>query len=233
VTDVSVVVNLHREGRLAIPALRSAARAVAAAPDLACEIVAVLDRADAATERAVAASGVALRRAACDFGDPALARNDGVAQAQGRYVAFLDGDDLMGENWLDVATSALRAREGRDVIAHPRLNYVFGRDGEPVAWIHPDMESEALDSILLRAGNFWTSASFAPAALHRRFPFPANALEAGLGHEDWAFNLATVEAGVVHIAPEGTVHFIRRRQSGRLAQSQAGRLLPNLALVGG
>ena len=38
-------------------------------------------------------------------------------------------------------------------------------------------------------------------------------------------------AGVVHIAPEGTVHFIRRKESGgRLAQSQAARLLPNLEI---
>ncbi len=90
---------------------------------------------------------------------------------------------------------------------------------------------DPLDLSLLRAGNFWTSASFARADLHRRFPFRANALEAGLGHEDWAFNLATVEAGVTHIAPEGTVHFIRRKETcGRLAESEARRLLPNFAL---
>lgn len=230
-TDVSVVVNLHREGRLAIPALRSAARAAAAAPDLACEILAVLDRGDAATERALAACGVAVRVEACDFGDPALGRNFGVQRARGRFVAFLDGDDLMGENWLGVAAAAIQAREGRDVIAHPRLNYVFGRNTEPVAWVHPDMETDAPDLTLLAAANFWTSASFARADLYRRFPFPANALEAGLGHEDWAFNLATARAGVLHIAPEGTAHFIRRKErGGRLAQSEAARLLPNFAI---
>jgi hypothetical protein len=93
------------------------------------------------------------------------------------------------------------------------------------------METDALDMNLLRAGNFWTSASFAPTELHRRFPFPANALEAGFGHEDWAFNYATVRAGVTHIAPEGTVHFVRRKEGGgRLAQSVAQRILPNLSI---
>ena len=136
----------------------------------------------------------------------------------------------MGENWLRAAHAALAPR-GEDAIAHPRLNYVFGRDEPPAAWRHPDMERDPLDLRLLEAGNFWTSASFARVGLYRRFPFPLNDLDAGLGHEDWAFNLATARAGVVHIAPEGTVHFIRRKTNGgRLAQSEALRLLPNFAL---
>jgi glycosyltransferase involved in cell wall biosynthesis len=230
-TDVSIIVNLHREGRIAVAALRSAAAAMVAAPGVACELLAVVDRGDEATERAIRRFDGPLRRETCDFGDPALARNFGVERANGGFVAFLDGDDLMGESWLRLAVEALSARQDRDTIAHPRLNYVFGRDAAPVVWTHPDMERDAIDLSLLRAGNFWTSASFAPAALHRRFPFRANALENGLGHEDWAFNQMTVEAGVTHIAPEGTVHFIRRKDGdGRLADSQAQRLLPNFAL---
>ena len=230
-TDVSVIVNLHREGRIAVAALRSAARAIAAAPELACEVLAVIDRGDEATARAVARVAGPVRVERTDFGDPALARNFGVERAKGGCVAFLDGDDLMGENWLGIAARYLRERTGRDVVAHPRLNYVFGRDAEPIVWVHPDMETDRLDMTLLRAGNFWTSATFARADLHRRFPFPANALEAGFGHEDWAFNLATARAGVIHIAPEGTIHFVRRKESGgRLALSEAQRILPNLAL---
>jgi len=229
-TEISVIVTLHREGRLAAPALRSVARAIAAAPEAACEILAVLDRGDEATHAAVS-RGPQARVETCDFGDPALARNFAVKQARGAFVAFLDGDDLMGENWLKAALLALRAREGRDVIAHPRLNYVFGRDVEPIAWVHPDMETDDVDITLLRAGNFWTSASFARADLHRRFPFAQNAIAEGFGHEDWVFNLATVNAGVTHIAPEGTVHFVRRKaNSGRLAEAQAQRILPNFEL---
>ena len=102
---------------------------------------------------------------------------------------------------------------------------------EPLIWMYPDMEADAVDLTLLRAGNFWTSASFARADLHRRFPFPANALNAGLGHEDWAFNFATARAGVTHIAPEGTVHFIRRKETGsRLAEADTRRILPNFEI---
>ncbi len=230
-SDVTVIVNLHREGRIAVAALRSAAAAIATAPQLACEILVVIDRGDEATTRAVARFGGPARVEATDFGDPALARNFGVERATGACVAFLDGDDLMGESWLGVAAKSLREREGRDVVVHPRLNYVFGRDAAPLVWTHPDMETDALDMSLMRAGNFWTSATFARADLHCRFPFRANRIEAGLGHEDWSFNFATVRAGVTHIAPEGTIHFVRRKESGgRLAQSEAKRILPNLAI---
>ena len=50
-------------------------------------------------------------------------------------------------------------------------------------------------------------------------------------HLDQSGMTLTVEAGVTHIAPEGTAHFIRRKETGgRLAQSEAARLLPNFAL---
>ena len=228
-TDISVVVNLHREGRIAVPALRSVARAVevAAESGLDCETIAVVDRGDEATFRALGRLERSPQVETCDFGDPSPARNFGVEKANGAFVAFLDGDDLMGEGWLKAAAVSLRARDGRDVIAHPRMNYVFGRDAQPLIWLHPDMERDAIDLMMLRAGNFWTNASFARTDLYRRFPFRANALEAGFGHEDWAFNFATVRAGVTHIAPEGTIHFIRRKAAGsRLAESDSLRVLP-------
>jgi hypothetical protein len=219
---VSVVVNLRREGRIAIPALRSAARAAAAASGLSCEIVAVVDCGDAATERAVAARGVAPRVGLCDFGDPALARNFG---GEGRVLAFRrvprrrrpDGREL-AQGRPCGAVGPRRARRNRPPPAGP------------VVWVHPAIETETLDLMLLRAGNCWTSASFARADLYRRPPFRAGALEAGPGRKDWAFNLATTRAGVIPIAPEGTVHFIRRKQGGRLAHSQAARPPPNLEI---
>ena len=153
-TEISVIVNLHHEGRLAVPALRSVARAVevAAAAGHTCETVAVVDRGDEATLRALRRLDTSPCVETCEFGDPALARNFGVEQAAGAFVAFLDGDDLMGETWLKVAAASLRAREGRDVVAHPRMNYVFGRDVEPQIWRHPDMETDPVDLLMLRAG---------------------------------------------------------------------------------
>ncbi len=232
-TDVSVIVNLHTEGRIAVPALRSVARAVelATAAGLACETIAVVDRGDEPTFRALDRLERPPQVETCDFGDPSPARNFGVEKAKGAFVAFLDGDDLMGEGWLKVAAANLQLREGREIVAHPRMNYVFGRDAQPLIWLHPDMERDPIDLTMLRAGNFWTNASFARADLYRRFPFRANALGAGFGHEDWAFNLSTARAGVTHIAPEGTIHFIRRKAAGsRLAESDALRVLPNFEL---
>lgn len=225
--DISIIITLHDEGRLATTALRSVTAAIEAASDKRCEILVVLDCANAETVQAVSRFAGPIERVRCEFGDPALARNFGLRLARGRFVTFLDGDDLMGRSWLSVAYDELLKRADKDVIAHPRLNYVFGATGAPLAWTYVDMETEAVDTRLLHAANLWSIASFAPRALYERFPFPANALEKGLGHEDWAFNLATVQAGVVHIAPRGTVYFIRRRDKGRLAQSTTQSILPN------
>ena len=232
-TDISVIVNVHREGRLCQPSIDSALAAVKRAEGRGrvCEILVVLDRGDSETAQALGAFGGALRVEPCDFGDLGLARNFGVERAGGERLAFLDGDDLMGEAWLDIAAGALDERSGRDIVVHPRMNYVFGRDGEPIVWLHPDMETDAIDLTNLRAANFWTALSFGRADLYRRFPYRANRIAEGFGFEDWAWNFATVRAGVTHIAPEGTIHFIRRKATGSLlAASDQRRILPNFAL---
>ncbi len=229
-SDISVIINLHREGRLCRPSIDSALAAVKRvnARGVSCEIVAVLDRGDAETARALDPYRGALRVETCDYGDLGLARNFGVERAVGERLGFLDGDDLMGEAWLDVAAFALDDREGRDIVVHPRMNCVFGRDGEPVLWLHPDMETDDIDLTHLRAANLWTALSFGRAELYRRFPYRANRIAEGFGFEDWAWNLETVSAGVTHIAPEGTIHFIRRKASGSLlAASDQQRILPS------
>ena len=89
------------------------------------------------------------------------------------------------------------------------------------------METDAVDLNLLRAGNFWTSASFARSDLYRRFPFPANELEAehrarGLGVQpgDGRGRGHPYRAGAGFIHPP-------QETGGRLRMSEALALLPN------
>jgi len=228
---ITAIINLHREGRLCQSTLRSVVRAVerAEADGFSCEIVVVIDRGDAATFDAIAHFSDRIRVERCDFGDLADARNFGTSHARGECIAFMDGDDLMGSSWLTLAAQTIARHEGREIVVHPRINYVFGESTTPKLLIHPDMDEERIDVDFLRAANLWTALSFAKAEIYQRFKYRRNEIDDGFGYEDWAWNFATVNAGIIHLAPPGTVHFIRKKESGSLlTTSSQRRIIPNL-----
>ena len=70
-----------------------------------------------------------------DERDLGRVRNAIVPQTKGRYIAFLDADDLYSENWLAEGIAALdaAAERGERAIAHPELN-----DGAVRASRHPE-----------------------------------------------------------------------------------------------
>ena len=111
---VTVVVNGHREGLIASPTLWSVDCAVeeATSHGLSVEIIAVLDRADALTkeifDRWISRRSDA-RLLSVDHGDLGRSRNSGVEEATGKWVAFIDADDLWGRQWLSHAHKAAEA----------------------------------------------------------------------------------------------------------------------------
>ena len=213
---ITVIVNLHAEGRLCIPSIVSAQRACARAAEEGhdCEILVVVDRGSAQTLASLEPFASQIRVEHCDFGDPGEARNLGVEKAMGEFIAFIDGDDLVGSEWLVIAARTVLAKPNLEVVVHPRMNYVFGESIEPNIWKHPDMDEDIVDVSLLGAANLWTQLSFARAETYRKFKYVRSSHDAGLGYEDWAWNFETVRAGVIHLAPQGTIHFIRRKESG-------------------
>lgn len=228
--DISIVVNAHREGELLVTAVESAnaARRTAAGQGLSAELLLVLDRPDAETRGLVEARSAAWQAtpAVVDHGDLALSRNHGVALAGGRYVAFLDGDDLWGDRWLADACDAAR-RQAREVIWHPEVNVVFGH-AEPYIFLHRDMEDPGFDADWLRIENYWTALSFGERSVFARHPYAPNRFDLGHGYEDWSWNMATIAAGVVHKVVAGTLHCIRRKPEGSLLSATAvSRALPD------
>ena len=229
--DVSCILNLHREGNILIPTFRSIARMLhfAQQQGVACELVIVLDKADRHSRRlaieaqAGVLAGFPSRVCEVENGDLGRSRRDGVAQACGDYVAFLDGDDLYSENWIaDAYLAAQSEGSGTPTIYHPELNVYFGEHYRTF-W-HPDAQAlapEARSCLLLE--NFWTSLSFGPRALYLANPVDDNGLELGFGYEDWQWNQHTTAQGIAHRPVPRTLHFIRLKPAGSLNSNSSRR----------
>lgn len=218
--DVTVILNAHQEGCLARPSIRSLMDSLAHAGErgVSTEVIVVLDNADADTiEQFSCHADTRWRLERTHFADTGQARNHGVRCANGRFAAFLDGDDLFSVNWLAEAFRAA-TDESRLAVWHPELNIYFGH-AERIFY-HVDMDMEGWSDIQVIASNPWTSLVFAPVELLRQVPYPASDIPQQIGYEDWAWNEATVAAGVVHKVAPDTAHFIRvKRQGSVLART--------------
>lgn len=225
-SDVTAVIIGHDEGTLLGLSLRSLLDAAAYARDhgLTVEALAVLDSADDATRAALADAGEhGLRVVEVAYADHGLARNEAIRLASGRYVAFLDGDDLWSENWLVDAHAMCETDPGR-VIAHPAINWIF--DQGSYCYVLPDQADPAFDPAFLRVANAWDQLCMAPAQVHQRHPYRRRELDRGFAYLDWTWNLETIEAGLVHRTVPETIHFKRRRTSSQFTQARANKSLP-------
>lgn len=208
---ITAVLNAHREGLIAKPSLESLKRNVKLAQrsGYGVEVIIVLDRADRLTREVVESeSWKDVRVMESDFGDPGKARNFAVEAAQGKYVAFLDADDLWGEDWLESAAMMADSRED-PVIWHPEICIYFGAAKH--IFCHIDMEEATFKPSGLAIENYWTALSFADREIYLRNPYPATDLKSGFGFEDWAWNMETISRGVIHKIVPGTGHIIRRK----------------------
>jgi len=224
-TEVTAIITAHHEGELALASLRSLQDAVeyARKAGLSVETLVVLDRTNRETEAAFKAANGDYQILHTDLGDPGLARNAGVAAARGRYVTFLDADDLWSFNWIErshrFCTSAVE-----DFIAHSQMNVVFGDDRRYI-W-HVDSKSQFYDPTYLNIGNYWDALSFAKRDIYERFPFVKNDLKSGFGHEDWHWNCVTLAAGIHHRPTPETVHMKRRRKGSQSAECNMNDVMP-------
>lgn len=209
--DISVVVTAHSEGILAHKTILSIRRAIDHLPkNVRTEIILHADNPTAPMEEYLRTNkefleGVAIYRNA--FGDLGSSRNFAVSKATGRYVAFIDADDIMSSNWLRSAYEKLESEPYGEFVAHSELTIEFG-GADSVILKHGEI-NQATDALLTTFANRWNSVIFAPKDLLVRFPFEKNS--PGYGYEDWNLNCRLIHAGIHNVLIPETAIFVRRK----------------------
>lgn len=235
VPDVAIVLTVHHEGRGLVPTVRALDRSVAAAPDLAVEIVVVRDRVDDATRDALetlhrtggfahAASVVTID---VDNGDLSASRNDGIAATTAGHVGVLDADNLPSATWIADAHRLLAAQTEPSVV-HPELIVTFGAKRE--VWPLIGTDDARFRAHWLSWFNTWDAFAMADRRVFERFPYRPSTPGGGFGPEDWAWNCDTVAAGIPHLIAAGTTLFYRATDHG-LAAAHHASLIPQNDLL--
>ena len=236
-TDLSLVMTAHDETVGAGPTVRSADLAVATARErsYSVETILALDNATPATSDYFHQPRFDhWERWELDERDLGRARNAIVPQTKGRYIAFLDADDLFSENWLAEGIAALdaAAERGERAIAHPELNVVF--DGHKAVRQNIDSSSSLFSPHLLYVRNCYDSLCMSPREAHLTVPYVPRDIPNGLSYQDWQFAIETLSRGWRHLVVQDTIIFKRRRDFSLVVESNARksivRSLPEMAI---
>jgi len=208
--DVSCVVNGHHESHVIAATISSVLRAIEYAKccGIRTELIVVLDDPDDDTASVVNNfSNEDLAIHTVFFRDLGSSRNYAVEMSQGKYITFIDGDDLWCKTW--ISNSFRMAKSRRPAVYHPEYNIYFGTS-EPHVLHHVDMDdSDYLEQAIFWE-NYWTALAFSDRDIYEKYSYHNNDIAAGFGYEDWTWNVATIDGGIRHHVVKGTCHFIRR-----------------------
>lgn len=231
-TDISAILTVHDETVVAGPTIGSAELAIARAEaaGYSVERLIGLDAPSDACKAYFAQDSLSnWRRETAAFKDQGRARNSFAEKARGRWIAFLDGDDLWSENWLVEAARMLEDAEGRDetVIVHPELNWVFDRRAQIMAKIGQD--DPLFSPHYFYFTNHYDTLCIAARKVFLDFPYAHRDIENGFAFEDLQWNIETMAAGLKHVIARDTIIFKRRRNmSQTIRAGQRGATIRDL-----
>lgn len=210
---LSIIVTAHREGLIAHKTMRSVERAVTRLEKaaLSYEIIVSIDRGDETTVNYFKNyRGLPITIYQWDHGDLSGSRNSAIAKAHGRFVAFIDADDLMSENWLYDGLRLLLQKTYGKYVAHSAYTIEFeGADAIVQKTGYTNKDQDMLLSVL---SGRWNSVIIAPIILLKKFPYVPNS--PGYGYEDWYLSCCLIDNDVKNVLVPETAIFVRRKASG-------------------
>lgn len=222
--DITVAITAHSESVVAGPTMRSAEIAIRAAEadGLRVERLIGLDAPSDSCRsffHQTAFSEWTIEE--YQLGDPYRTRNTLIERSSGRWIAFLDADDLFSENWLIAAAHRLaEAEKGNDrVIVHPELNWVF--DGSASVFTKPAQDDSLFAPSYYYFCNYYDMLCMAPRKAHLEIPYVCRDLATGFGYGDWQWGVESTAAGWHHVIAKNTIIFKRRRDSSVVVENNA------------
>lgn len=226
--DVTLAITAHDETVVAGPSMESAERAclMAEAEGFTVERVIALDAPTPDCReffRQPAFSNWTVEELAeADLGH---ARNEIVRRAQGRWIAFLDADDLFSENWLAEACRILAERgdDAGSAIVHPEMNWIF--DQANSVFLKTADDDPLFTPYYFVVANYYDALCVAPRDVYLRFPFADRDLERGFAYEDWQWGIETMAGGCRHLVAPDTIVFKRRREGSQNVNAARRRVL--------
>ena len=153
-----------------------------------------------------------------NFADAGLSRNFCAERARGKYIFFIDADDLISENFIDEALKILEPTKN-DILLHPESCLSFqDKDRFYSLWRMNAGATIDDDYYTMFERNLWISSVIGKKEIFIKHPYKA-AIN-GFGHEDYIFNMETLTAGIRHDIVPQTVYFYRQKRNSLLRSSE-------------
>lgn len=214
--ELSVIITAHNEGLLGHKTIRSVLRALEEVESK-HEIIINLDKPDSETKkyfkRYENQAGFVVTESSC--GDTGGGRNAAIKHAKGKYVIFLDADDLVSKNYFSGMLKVMKATN-EEVLVHPQYCFAFEDCGDSYC-LQEMQEASATDYDIqkLFGRHRWISSVGGQRKTFTEHPYIRD--KDGFGHEDYVLAIELTNEEIEQKVAPHTVHFYRRRPGSQLS----------------
>lgn len=217
--ELSILIAAHHEGLIAHKTMLSIERALAKLSDVRFEIIITIDNGDDDTKTYFKNyRGLPVSIFEINDRDLAASRNFAIKKSKGKYIAIVDADDLVSEDWFKLSLEHLRQTKAYQVL-HAQYSVNFGT--QDIVWEKFDSRSLSEDATIMVWANRWDSAIVTQREVLEKYPYQPN--KAGFGSEDWHFNSQTLADGIPHKVVPRTVLFVRRKDVSEMTIQSSSR----------